>query len=232
MNWARGLLRLWAVRSLLAVGASLTGFVANALEQKRHIPDELFGIRLGSIYEMNSAVDTVQLFPAKRPLTIETNEVPGMLIYHFEPSKKYDAFQFIEKGGLDSKSNTSSFYTSFTLQLPPDLENLKQLNEKLLRAEVLHIVWWIDASQNLDTYLWSKSLCDTFVADFLEVPKIFDYWERKIYECEFSYENRSFKVSNITGQSVSLAFESAFSKIKSNQTKDILLRLRSREILK
>ena len=86
--------------------------------------------------------------------------------YYFEPTKEYEAFQYIEKR---QNPNDEFFATSFSLYLlpaiPKNAKSLKTLETYKLEWEVLKINWTKDEAEADKLYYWAYDICKNVQAD-------------------------------------------------------------------
>ena len=176
-------------------------------EENHRFPEQLFGITLGGIYDIGEPENKdLGNIPVEK-FTGITRFLGQGIHYYFKPKKQYKQFDYIEK---EKKPEDHFFETSFRLYLlpiiPASVSNKKQLENTKIKWEVALIEWSSNANTKENAYWWAFNLCETFEADLSVKPKITDSYDKKEYQCVFSYENRAFKVSSIFSKRVELSY--------------------------
>ena len=178
--------------------------------EKRDVPKELFGIKLGGIYTLTNLEDDKSIgnFPIKKIAGVQT--FMGQVIHiYFQPQNEYDIFEYIEKKEKpeDQYSETSFRIVAFPI-IPENLTKFEDL-DKLgqMSLEVAYIEWSKRAETTEVAYFWALDLCKTFGVDISVEPEIYHEYELKIYACTFRSGDREFRVDNMdTLQQVNLSF--------------------------
>lgn len=200
-------------------------------EEPRGVPEKLFGISLGGIYDIgNPDVGDLGNLPIKRFTGMQRFLGHGVH-YYFKPKDEHKFFKYVEKR---KKPKDKYFETSFRLYLipviPPTITTVEQLDKAKLDWEVTVIEWSNDAPKKEDAYFWAIDLCKTFAVDIEVKPEITDEYNSKWYECTFSAGDREFKVSSLYSKSVQLSFKRAVSDKKQETVDNILRKLQAKEI--
>ncbi len=172
--------------------------LAFAIEPAREIPTELFGIRLGEVYDAGGTPPGKKgNFPVKR-FTGANKFFGEGVSYYFEPSKRYKAFPYVEEKKSKSDKYFGSSFRAYILPLIPDtISSAEELENTPLKWQPIVIEWSIKAKSEANAYYWAIDLCKTFAIDFGSKPEILDVYEKdhKSYVCTFSADNREFLVA-------------------------------------
>ena len=200
-------------------------------EGPRGVPEKLFGIALGGIYDIgNPEVNDFGNIPVKR-FTGMNRFLGNGIHYYFEPKKEHKFFEYVEKR---EKPEDKYFTTSFRLYLlpviPPAITTVEQLDKAKLKWEVSIIEWSNDPKTKEDAYYWATNLCKTFGVDISVKPEIIDHYDSKWYECTFSTGDREFKVSSFSSKSVQLSYKKEVFDNKNELVDKVLRKLHAKEI--
>lgn len=200
-------------------------------EESRGVPEKLFGIKLGGLYDIGDLKSKdIGNLPIKK-ITGEQRFLGRGIHYYIQPKEVYKEFEYVEKR---EKPEDQYFRTSFRLYLlpviPATATTMKQLENTKVNWEVTDIEWSNDAKTEEDAYFWAFNLCKTFKADILVEPKIKDYFENKFYECTFSSGDRDFKVSSAYSRTVSLSYKQEVFETKNGRVDQIIRKLEAGEI--
>lgn len=191
----------------ISLAALLLISLQSLAEETRGVPEKLFGITLGGIYDLgNPEASNFGNMPIKKFAGM--NRFLGNGIhYYFQPKDDNKFFEYVEK---HEKPKEKYFKTSFRLYLlpviPSSIKTVEQLNKTKLNWEVSTIEWSNDAKTKDDAYYWAIDLCKTFSVDISVKPKTIDQYDSKLYECSFATGNREYKVSSSYSRSVQLSF--------------------------
>jgi hypothetical protein len=177
-------------------------------EGPRGVPEKLFGIALGGIYDLgNPEVNDLGNMPVKK-FTGMNRFLGNGIHYYFQLKDEHKFFEYVEKR---KKPEDKYFETSFRLYLlpviPPTITTAEQLDQAKLKWEVSVIEWSNDPKTKEDAYYWAIDLCKTFEVDISLKPEITNYYDEKWYECTFSTGDREFKVSSSYSKSVQLSYK-------------------------
>jgi len=200
-------------------------------EEPRGVPEKLFGVTLGGIYDLgNPEIGDFGDIPVKKFAGI--NRFLGQGIhYYFQPKENHKFFEYAEKR---EKPKDKYVRTSFRLYLlpviPPEITTIDQLNEAKLKWEVSVIEWSNDPKTKDDAYYWAIDLCKTFAVDISVNPEITDHFDSKWYECTFSTDDREFKVSSFYSKSVQLSYKKEVSDSKNKSVERAARKLQVNEI--
>lgn len=182
-------------------------------KEPQGIPEKLFGISLGGVYDLGEPVKNdlgdvpvkkctaiVQFRSLKHPLS-------HAIVYYFKPEKEYKGFEYVE---MHENPEDEMFRTSFSMTLlpviPEGISTLEEFKKIELKWQVTAIEWSHKSEKEGDAYYWASNLCDVFKADISEKPEIHD--SMKMYACTFSSGNREFEVHITAGtyKNVSLSY--------------------------
>jgi len=170
----------------------------SSAEEFRDVPEKLFGIELGGIYDLGD-------FDGKHLGSIPVKEFAGIkqvqgngIHYFFHPKDEHNCIEFLEKC---KKPEEQKFGTSYRLYLlpvmPSTITDIAQLEKTKLNWEVQSIGWSQNAETKEEAYSWAVDLCEKFKVDISVDPQIKDYFNSKWFECTFSFSDRQYKVGNI-----------------------------------
>jgi hypothetical protein len=217
-----------SVLIFLAVSISCT-------EKQNAVPKELFGIKLGNIYNLgDGSRNSVGNLPIKKIGGIEASFTIGQHLY-FQPLSVNPKFEYTE-----SKKNSWDEYFTTTYRLyllpviPKSIESIDELkNLKFDTAEIALISWSNKLKDDSAAYYWAVDMCKTFEADIGKKSESHDDYKLEIHSCAFRNEDRILNINNI-GDLVS--FELKYAKeIFDKKIDDIDSRIRkiqAKEILK
>lgn len=200
-------------------------------ETPQGVPDKLFGITLGGVYDIgNPDMNDFGNIPVKK--ATGTNRFLGNGIhYYFQPKAEQKFFEYVEQR---DKPNNKYFKTSFRLYLlpviPSTITTAKQLENEKLKWEVAVIEWSHEPKKKDDAYYWAIDLCKTFSVDIPVKPEITNDYETKLYECTFATGSREFKVSSFYSKSVSLSFKRDVFDKKNESVDRVIRKLQAKEI--
>lgn len=209
---------------LLASSSSLA-------EESRGVPEELFGIKLGGIYDIGDS-------ESKDNGNIPIRKFAGILHflgngihYYFQPKKEYKAFEYVEKReNPDDQYFKSSFRLYLLPVIPPEIKTIEQLGGAKTNWEVTIIEWSNDAKTKKDAYYWAIDLCKTFGIDISIEPEIIDYYEKDWYECTFSSDDRVFEVSSLYSRSIKLSYKEEVDEAKNDALERTIRKIKAKEI--
>jgi len=184
----------------------------------QEIPSELFGITLGSIYELGEPdKGTSGNLPIKKSTGFSETLGHG-IHYFFQPQIQYKHFTYVEKR---NSPDDQSFQTSFKLYLLPirfgDISNKNPLKGDQAKWEVLAIEWSNGMDNQKDAYLWAKNLCQSYTNTLSIEPEITDYSNANWFECRFASDNKHLDVGGMGARAnISLIFNSEVITTKEN----------------
>jgi len=202
------------------------------------IPDKLFGITLGGIYNEND-------LPVKE-ITGKQMLFGAGIHYYFKPidGTTSQAFPYIER---KNKPNDESYSTSFHTYIIPIIPNnvdsmdkLESLQNKDWKVEIVSIDWSdfpektdqkTEKEVREDCYFWAMELCETFEAHFSSKPKIHDNYDDKNYICTFTSNEKEFVVSGIGHKQVKLHYKNEIISKKSKILETFIRKLAAKKIL-
>lgn len=208
-------MKIWKI---LIASLLLSPLISSA-EEFRRVPEKLFGITLGGVYDIgDTEKNEIGNLPVKKFAGVNRFLGEG-IHYYFQPKDEYKIFKYFE-----IKKNPEDLYfeTSFRLYLFPvissSISTLEQLKKTVVNWEVATIAWSNDARTEIglpndaktkeDAYFWALDLCKTIELDFLIKPEIINYREENWYQCNFSSENRVFMVSSYSSKRIELSYKS------------------------
>lgn len=195
------------------------------------VPTELFGIKLGGIYEIgDSEKNTLGNIPIKKFTGMKRFLGQG-IHYFFQPMKEYKAFEYIEK----KEDPENQYYeTSFRLYMlpiiPHSFKKIEQLEKLTPKWEVAVIEWSSEAKTKDDAYYWAIDICKTFETDINLKPEIINSYEQKWYECIFSTGSREFKASSSYSRSIQLSYIKKVFDKKNDEVEKIIHKIKAEEI--
>jgi len=204
----------------------------SSAEEFHDVPEKLFGIELGGIYDLGS-LDGKDLgnIPVKKFAGI--NQIQGKGIYYFfHPTDELKGIEYIEK---NKKPKGQKFGTSYRLYLlpllPSTITDIAQLEKAKLNWEVQSIGWSQNAETKEEAYKWAVGLCEKLKEDISLAPQIKDFFDSKWFECTFSSGDRKYKVSNINViRSVELFYKDEIVKAKDEAVEKTFQKLQAETI--
>jgi hypothetical protein len=201
-------------------------------DDTRDVPESLFGIKLGEIYDIgNPEANDLGNLPVKK-FTGEMRFLGHVVHYYFQPLKEYKAFEYVEKR---EKPEDQYFESPFTLNLlpviPASISTKEQLNDTKIDREVTQIRWSTKAKTAEEAYSWAINLCEVFETDITQKPEILDekgeYW----YECTFRFGVRKFEVTAFEGsRSIELSYQGHIFYKKDESLKKQLRKMEAEDI--
>lgn len=217
---------------------ALISILSSFFVQASPIPDKLFGITLGAVY------DNYENIPVKKFTGAEKSFRGTGIHYYFQPTKVNDFFEYIEKKESDNQFYKTSFRVLMLPIIPSEISSMEELNKANLKWEVTYICWdtAIEEISEKDrkkiieeNYYWAMDLCKTFSAEFSIKPKISntsDISELKAYTCTFISGEKELKVEGLASvKSVSLGYKKEISSKKHDAVETTMRRLLAKEIL-
>ena len=121
----------------------------SAAEEFRDVPEKLFGIELGGIYDLGS-LDGKNLgnIPVKKFAGTKQFLRNGIL-YFFHPKEEHDCSDFLEECKEPEKLNFGTSYRLYLLPvMPSSIKAIAQLEKAKLNWEVQRIGWYQNAKGN------------------------------------------------------------------------------------
>ena len=186
----------------LAILPLLAGVVQS--DERRQVPQELFGVPLGAIVSVDpDADDRLVGLPSLKIKSAERVLGHGIHVY-FKPSKIYSGFPYIERPQNESDPLPKTNFRLYLLPIIPDTVTTQEQLTKLtasedLKFEVTLIEWHHDSEDKKpewDAYMNARHLCATFSLDFVVAPDIYNQtlkdWHT--YTCDFEQGDRMFRV--------------------------------------
>ena len=218
------------IKKILIAFLLLMSSISSAGES-RGVPEKLFGIALGGIYDLGGPEDNdLGNIPVKKFASIQRFLGNG-IHYYFQPKEEYKIFEYVEKR---EKPEDQYFGTSFRLYLlpviPSTITTIEQLEKAKLNWEVTSIEWSNDAKTKEKAYYWAMNLCKTFKVDISVEPEITDYYGSKWYTCTFSSGDREFKVSSFYSRSIELSYKKEVFEAKNEAVEKIIRKLQADKI--
>ena len=201
----------------------------SAAEEFRDVPEKLFGIELGGIYDLGS-LDGKNLgnIPVKKFAGTKQFLRNGIL-YFFHPKEEHDCSDFLEECKEPEKLNFGTSYRLYLLPvMPSSIKAIAQLEKAKLNWEVQRIGWYQNAKTKDEAYNWAVDLCDKFKKEISVDPRIKNYVNCKWFECTFISNDRKYKVSNINViRSVELFFNDEIIKEKDEAVEKKIKKIQS-----
>ncbi len=230
---------LIAVRLAAAWISCFMFFPLHALAQEatREVPRELFGIKVGEVYDIGNP-DTGDLgnFPVKSFAGIQRFLGSG-ISYYFEPLKANPEFEYKEERiKPDEKYYTTSFRAYILPVLPSDITTMEQLRSRWQKVQhrVALIEWQKKMPSEEDAYFRSLDYCKTFAASLNVAPEITDIYDTigKWYSCKFTSGEREFEIRN-AGEllTVGLSLRKDIREKMEKDTETFVRKLKARELL-
>jgi hypothetical protein len=170
-------------------------------EGDERFPAELFGIRIGAVYQFRE--DGAHTLPVAKVTGVQKLS-PGINIY-FEPFHKSPTFPYVElrEEGIEHFKSSHRLYA---LPVFPDdttaLENPTDVGDyKIIRID------WSDIDQpakpRSDAFFWAVDFCKAVAGDLRLDPVITNYgW----YECTFGGRDLEMTVSSEFGRNIRLSY--------------------------
>lgn len=198
------------------------------------VPKELFGIKLGSIYDFTKVTrESVDKFPIKQ--FTGSNQFLGKgTHFYFEPLKENNYFPYTEK---KKKENDRFFETNYRLYLlpviPDSIKTFEELSSSKLDMEVSVIEWSDKKKDEREAYFWVKEMCKTFSSDIKTKPETLDNYEIKLYFCKFKKDNRLLKIDNFNDSVYfTLQYDEEYFNKKNGGVDEKVRKLKAKDILK
>ena len=207
-------------------------------EEFRDIPEELFCVELGGIYDLGDP-------EGKHPGNIPVKKIAGIkrflgngIHYFFHPKEEGNCKEesnclgYLEKCENPEGQNFGTSYRLYLLPvLPPSITNTAQLEQTKLKWEVQSIGWSQNANTKEEAYNWAVDLCEKLKADFSAPPKITDHSGSKWFQCSFSSGDREYKVNNINViRSIELSYKIGIIAGKDEAVEEIFQKLHAEDI--
>lgn len=204
-------------------------------EKQNVVPKELFGIKLGSIYNLgDGSRNSVGNLPVKKIGGVEASLTIGQHLY-FQPQNTNPKFEYIENRKNASDEYFTTTYHLYLLPIIPKstatLDELKKL--KFDTAEIAQIDWSNELKDDSAAYYWAIDMCQTFEADIGKKSESHDDHKLELHSCTFRTEERILNLNNM-GNRVSFKLKYA-KEIFDKKIEEIDTRIRkiqAKEILK
>ena len=172
------------------------------VEGHRDVPNELFGITLGGIYDMGGPesndvgdIPVKELLGTIYTLERQTENITTRFHRHFRPIKEYKGFEYVEwhedAYGPDSVLSTPFNFDVLPV-IPETVKTYEELQSTRFKWEVISITWRQSVGEH--PVAWANDLCKTFKADISVEPEVIDSF---FYACTFSSGDREFTVSSV-----------------------------------
>ena len=200
------------------------------------VPDKLFGVPLGGIYDIGTPeLVGIGNLPIKK-FTGAQKFLGEGLHYYFEPKEAYKAFNYVER---PEKQGEQYFPTSFRLYLlpviPNTITNIEQFEKATLKWEVSVIEWSGEATKDDhkakdEAYYWAIDICKTFESDISVKPEIYNNFEDKLYSCTFSSGDRKLVVGSLSAKYFQLSYAGNIFNKKTDNVDNTIRKLRAKNI--
>lgn len=169
------------------------------------VPEELFGVQLGTSYGLNN---NFRELPQKTFIGLRKGVGQG-IHYFFQPKIHDPQFIFKKK---KSANADNVFEASFKLYLLPtrQLNLLKATQSQLFSMpwEVVAIDWSDDLATNTVAYEWARNLCQQYSIKYQLNPEITDFPDSDWYECHFITGNRALNIGGMAKRvHITLSFQ-------------------------
>lgn len=212
----------------------LVPFLLSCSKESNTVPTELFGIKLGLIFD-TSNIDESN--PGNLPIKKFTGSNRflgnGSHVY-FEPLKENKYFPYKEEKDNPNDKFYKTNYRLYVLPVIPDsIKTSEELNQTKLKMEVVLIEWSDTKKNKEDSYFWSIDMCKNFSSDISIKPEILDSYDSKMYSCRFIYKERELEIRNIGSERVYFTLKrpkEIFDK-KNEEVEEKVRRLNVKEIL-
>ena len=209
--------------------------VKDVPEEAGDVPKELFGIKLGSIYDFTNVTrESVGNLPIKQFTGTEQSFGIGTHFY-FVPLKESKYFPYTEK---KKTGNVKFFNTSYRLYLlpviPDSIKTIEELSTSKFDMEVALIEWSDEKKDKEEAYFWAMEMCKIFSSDTKTKPEILDNYEFKThpYDCKFKKDNRMLRINNMSNSVYfSLQYDKEFMDKKTEQIEEKIRKLKLKDIL-
>lgn len=192
------------MRLIYAIIALLPGI---AFAQENRVPAELFGIRVGALYQLRE--DGSHTMPVAKVTSVQNFGGTGIHVY-FEPLVNMPEFPYVEQRAEGSEHYKTSYRLDMLPVLPDDAQAREELTE-VADYRVVRVEWSdIDrpAKAGSDAFFWAVSFCKSVAADLRIEPEIMNHgW----YECTFVGRDLEMAVSSQFGRNISLSFRKEIS---------------------
>ena len=202
-------------------------------QEKRSVPDSLFGIRLGGVFVIGETENPTDVgtLPIKEYKAAEKFLGSGFNLY-FKPLKEYPAFEYSEN---PKKPGDKFFSTSFRIYLlpvfPKDALTRKGLRGADLKWEATQIEWSQREKKKDEAYYWAFDFCKTLQVDLAKKPEVYNSYETKLHSCKFIEKDRELYVFNLGELKIfRLAYPESVFKQKDYAVDTIMRKLRMKEI--
>jgi len=197
------------------------------------VPKELFGIKLGSIYDFTKVTrESVDKFPIKQ-FTGSNQFLGNGTHFYFEPLKESKYFPYKDKKKTKDDKFFETNYRLYLLPVIPDsIKTIEELSTSRLDMEVSVIEWSDKKKDEKEAYFWVMEMCKTFSSDIKTKPEIQDY-DFKMYFCKFKKDNRMLEINNLNNSVYfSLVYDKEFMDKKNEQIDEKIRKLKLKDILK
>lgn len=201
----------------------------------KEVPKKLFEIELGKVYDM-SKIPVKKVTGVQKFLGFGTH-------YFFQPKKEYSAFKYEEIKVNPSDEYFKSSFRLYLLPIYPKEFDINKIKQSDIKWEVSVIEWSEsegdalrkrneDKTRAENAYYWAIDICKTFKNDLGLEPKIIDFPDDHWYLCEFTQDNRLFKVSSsLKSKSMSLEYTKEYHD-KRNDEIDKFIRKKQAETIR
>lgn len=207
------------------------------LPQKRGVPRDLFGIKLGGKYFMfhGDAVENLKksMLPASKVLSWSRFLSLGTNFY-IKPLREHSEYKYLE---FPADKNPDVLQSTFSTYLVPQFPRGINTEAELAAIPtdavpwlVSRIKWRDEAATERDNYYWAHSTCNTLKHDISVKPEILDLFKDNQYSCKFSEGDRVFEIASWHGREVSLSFNSARSKVLERDLDELSNRINAEKL--
>jgi hypothetical protein len=212
----------------------LISTVLSCTQDVGDVPKELFGIKLGTIYDFSKVTKgDVGKFPIKN-FTGANQFLGSGTHFYFEPLVESKYFPYKEKKKNKDDEYYETNYRLYLLPVIPDsIKTIEELTSSKLEMEVTVIQWSDNKKNKEESYFWTMEMCKTFSSDIKIKPEILDNYEKKYYFCKFKKDNRMLEINNLTDSVYfTLQYDKEFLDKKSEEVDEKVRKLKAKDILK
>jgi hypothetical protein len=221
--------------ALFLTACSDSGTNVNNAKFTAGVPETLFGVKLGGIYDLGEP-ETGNLgnLPIKKFTGVQSLLGSG-LHYYFQPNSHSDFFAYKEKPkNPDDKYFPSTFRLYLFPVIPESIKTIEELRTLKPKYQVSLIEWSDKLKKDSDGYYWAVDTCKTFTAQISDIkPVISDLNNAQMYTCEFTAGGQQLVIQNLGNLvTFTLKYEKVIWDMKNDEVDKRVRQLQAKEILK
>lgn len=208
--------------------------VISCSQEVGDVPKELFGIKLGTIYNFSKVTEgDVAQVPIKK-FTGANRFLGNGTHFYFEPTKESKYFPYKEKKKAGDDKFFQTNYRLYLLPVIPDsIKTIEELSSAKVDVEVALIEWSDEKKNNEESYYWTMEMCKTLSSNIKTKPEILDNQDSKNYFCTFKQDNRMLEIQNLTNSVYfKLQYDKEFFDKQSAGVDEKIGKLTAKDILK